>query len=159
MSKEVFLETITVFAMGALPWFEIWTAVPLGVVLGFSPFTATVIAIIGNVLSIILMIALFPHLKDFITRKFRSKFAGVTKKDASPRQKRFLKIWRKFGLPGVALAAPFFIGTHLAVAFCLILGSNLYQTLLWITTSIIIWGIVIAVSLDMGLGLYEQLVT
>jgi len=52
-----------VFGMGAAPWFEIWTAVPLGVVLGLSPLAAAAAAVAGNLVSVGAMVMLMPRLK------------------------------------------------------------------------------------------------
>lgn len=143
-------KTGAVFAMGAAPWFEIWTAVPLGVILGLSPSVAMAAAVAGNVVSVAVMVAVLPRLKDWITRKFLPDREGEAG-EVPRRQKRFHHLWHRYGIPGTTVGAPLLVGTHLATALCIILGASTRHVMIWITVSIVTWGVVLAVLCYLGL--------
>lgn len=150
------LKAIAVFGMGATPWFEIWTAVPLGVIMGLSPAVATVAAVTGNIVSVAVMVAVLPRLKDWIAKRFLPDQAD--KPDDGPvRQKRFYYLWKRYGVPGTALGAPLLIGTHLATALCIILGTSTRRVMLWITISIVVWGMVVAITCHLGLEGFKHI--
>jgi uncharacterized membrane protein len=144
------LKVTAVFGMGAAPWFEIWTAVPLGVMMGLSPSVAMAAAVTGNLASVAGMVALMPRIRAWIVKKFLAE-GGKGGAKASPRQKRFHSLWNQYGIPGVMLGAPLLVGTHLATALCLILGAPVRRAMVWITISIVTWGAVVAVACYLGL--------
>lgn len=139
-----------VFGMGAAPWFEIWTAVPLGVLLGLSLPVATAAAVAGNVVSVAAMVAVLPRLRDRIARNCLSSREGE-RGEMPKRQKRFRHLWDRYGIPGTTFGAPLLVGTHLATALCIILGAPARRVLIWITVSIMVWGVVTGVLCYLGL--------
>ncbi len=139
-----------VFGIGAAPWFEIWAAVPLGVVMGLSPTVAVIAAVTGNVVSVAAMVAVMPRLKNWITKKFLPE-RERGEETVPRRQKRFYYLWNRYGIPGTTFGAPLLVGTHLATALCIILGASANRVMGWVTFSIVVWGVVLAVLCHLGL--------
>ncbi|PIC77799.1 DNA-binding protein [Sporosarcina sp. P19] len=125
-----------VFLAGAAPGFEVLVAVPLGILRGMSIATAVVVGFAGNALTIILEIMVFQKLKTWWESK--KKTDGKT---PSKRTARAEKIWKRFGIPGLALLGPVLIGSHLAAFLALALGSSKSQTAFWLLLSLAIWSI------------------
>ena len=66
----------------------------------------------------------------------------------STRNRRIVRFWIRFGLPGMALLTPVvfspIVGTLLAVSF----GGNRRKVLLWMTASAFFWGFALSFALS-----------
>ncbi|MBS4208815.1 small multi-drug export protein [Bacillus sp. FJAT-50079] len=138
-------EYILVFILAATPWFELVTVIPLGILRGLNPAIVVILAFIGNFSTIVLVIYLFEKIKNFIASK------KGTIKDNGKRQKRAKKIWNKYGFPGLALFGPLLVGTHISAFLGLSLGATKRWTLLWMTISLALWGIVFGIASYYGI--------
>lgn len=86
---DLILEALVVFGAGAVPGIEVYIAVPLGVIMGNSPLVAALVAVVGNVASVSALVAAWPRLKNWFTRKFLPKQAIETTGELTD-QRRFL---------------------------------------------------------------------
>ncbi|MFC7231408.1 small multi-drug export protein [Saliphagus sp. GCM10025308] len=131
-----------VFALAATPLLEILVVIPLGVALGLDPVVVAVTAFTGNVLPIygIVLAA------DRVASWLESRRSG----EPSARRKRAIRIWNRYGLPGLALLSPVTTGVHLAAVLALSLGARGRDTLAWMTGSIALWTVLITLVSVVG---------
>lgn len=123
---------LLVFVLAAIPWFEILLVVPIGIGIGLDPLLVAIAAIAGNALPIYGIVLAYERLA--------ARFGWGTESDGeSTRSRRARRIWRTYGLPGLALAAPILTGVHLAAVLALTLGASGRRTLVWMTGSIALW--------------------
>ncbi len=73
-----------------------------------------------------------------------------TETEESARRARARRIWNRYGLPGLALAAPIVTGVHLGALIALGFGSKKRGTILWMTVSIGLWTVAITVVSVVG---------
>ncbi|MBT2688168.1 small multi-drug export protein [Bacillus sp. ISL-47] len=137
-------EYILVFILAAIPWIEIAAVIPIAIVKGLNPLLVAVLSFGGNFLTVFLLIVLFER---FQLR--RSKKKGPEEKE-SGRAKRGKKIWNRYGLPGLALAGPILIGTHIAAAIAMGLGAKKQWTTLWMVVSLVLWSGIFAIATQYG---------
>lgn len=139
-------EYVLIFLLAAVPWIEIAAVIPLGILRDLSPVWVGVLAFTGNFVTVFILIVFF--------EKFRArKKKNIEDKQPSKRQKRAKEIWNKYGLPGITLAAPLFIGTHIAAAIGMTLGARKTWMTIWMTISLLIWTIFLTVASYYGVDL------
>ena len=139
------IEYILVFLGAAVPALEIAIVIPAGVIMGLSPFWVILLAFAGNMLTVLLLIFLYQRINQW----YRNR-KGEEAKSESKRQLRGKKIMNKYGVPGLALAGPILIGTHIAAFFALLFGASKRKTIIWMTASIALWSIIFGVVTAMG---------
>ncbi|PIC63586.1 DNA-binding protein [Sporosarcina sp. P13] len=144
------LTYILVFLLGAAPGFEVLVAVPLGILRGMSPVTATIIGFAGNATTILIEVIVFQKLKTWWDSKRKKAVALPSKRTA-----RAETIWRRYGVPGLALLGPILIGSHLAAFLALALGSSKKLTSIWLVISLAIWSIVFAFLAVLGIDVFS----
>lgn len=143
------LTYVLVFLLGAAPGFEALVAIPFGIIRGLSPITASILGFAGNVVTVLLVIIIYQKLKTWWDRR-----KAVDAHTPSKRTARAETIWRRYGVPGLALLGPVLIGSHLAAFLALALGSSKKQTTIWLVVSIAVWSIVFAVLSVLGIDAF-----
>ncbi|GAB3071408.1 small multi-drug export protein [Salinicoccus sesuvii] len=134
MNTSLIIAYIVVFLLSAVPLFEAFVVVPVGI-LGGMNFTMTlIIGVLGNLVTLLLLIVLVDRIKQWYLERQKQK--GQEK---SRKSQRAEKIWNRFGLPGLALIGPFFVGSHFTALMALMLGGSQKATFLWVTISVIAW--------------------
>ncbi|MCU4742041.1 small multi-drug export protein [Halobacteria archaeon AArc-m2/3/4] len=141
---------LLIFALAATPWLEILIVIPIGIALGLDPLTVAVVAFAGNVIPIYLIVTLFDRISTWLDRR-RDDDAD----EQSARSARAKRVWRSYGLPGLALAAPILTGVHLAAVLAMGLGARKRATLGWMTVGIALWTVVITVVSVTGVSVLE----
>lgn len=141
-------EYATIFLLAAIPWIEIVVVIPLGIVGGLSPIAVGILAFVGNWLPIMLIILLYHKWTEWRARRREAK--GETKK-TSARRRRAKKIWDRYGLPGLAIIGPFFVGTHITAVMGMALGTRKNLVTFWMTFSLIAWTVGLTVASYYGL--------
>jgi uncharacterized membrane protein len=127
-----------VFIMAAVPWLEIWLAIPAGIAMGLNPVVCFTAAVTGNFLPLVGIKIILPRTREWFFNCFLKETPDG--KTVSRRRQRFSNLWNKYGLPGVALSAPATLGAHLATILALLLGSPGTRVLSWMAVSLVIWG-------------------
>lgn len=145
------IEYILVFLGAAIPALEIAIVIPVGIVRGLSPFWVILLAFLGNMLTVLMLIFLYHR----IGRWYKSR-KGEEVEEESKRQLRGRKIMNKYGVPGLALAGPIFIGTHIAAFFALLFGATRRKTIVWMTISIAGWSLIFGVVTAMGFNFFVR---
>lgn len=137
-----------VFVLAAIPWWEILLVVPPAIALGLNPVLVGVVAFLGNVLPVYLIIAVHGRATRWLERR-REK-----RGERAKRSKRANRIFERYGLGGLALAAPLLTGVHLATVIALLLDAPPRNVAVWMTAGIAVWTVVLVVASVVGFGLF-----
>lgn len=126
------------FVLAATPFIELLVVIPLGGALGLPILPVTVIAFIGNAIPVFGIIALY---RWWVARR------GPIQRRWSARA---LRVWDRYGLPGVALTGPVLTGIHLAAVMALAMGSPQRRVWVWMTASLAVWALGTALLTALG---------
>lgn len=132
---------LLVFVLAAIPWLEILLVIPAGIAIGLDPLLVAAVAFAGNAAPIYGIVLTYERLA--------ARF-GWGEGGESKRRRRARRVWNRYGLPGLAFAAPILTGVHLAAVIALGLGAHGRPTLGWMTASIAVWTVGITVATVVG---------
>ncbi|MGM8366044.1 small multi-drug export protein [Virgibacillus sp. W0181] len=144
------LEYTLIFLGAAIPWLEVALVVPIGIVMGLSPFWVMVVAFLGNLTTVLALVFGIEKVKLWFKRR-RKKETSYSK-----RGNRAVKSWNKYGLPGLAFLGPILIGTHIAAFIGLVLGANKKPMIIWMTISIALWVLIFGSATALGFDLFTK---
>ncbi|HMB50522.1 MAG TPA: small multi-drug export protein [Natronoarchaeum rubrum] len=130
-----------VFLLAAIPVVEVLVVVPAGVALGMNPALVALAAFAGNLTTVLLVIVGSDRALAFVQRRF-----GDPDDEPSKRVRRAKRLWKKYGTPGLALAAPISTGAHLAAVLALSLGSGRRDVASWMAGSLLVWTAALAAA-------------
>ncbi len=139
---ETTLELGLVVVLAATPWIELVVVIPAGTAMGLPMLPVTATAFLGNALPVLAIAALF---------RWWERRRGPVQCRWGPRASR---IWRRYGLPGLALLAPVVTGIHMATVMALALGTPRRRTVQWMVASLAGWTVVTGAFTALGI---EQL--
>lgn len=141
---------ILVFIFAAVPFFEAFAVIPIAIIAGLSSIPVIILGLAGNILTVLLLILFIDRIKEW--RKKRK--SGDEQKPESKRSMRAKKIWKKYGLPGLAFIGPLFVGSHLTAFMSLSFGGTKKTTIFWMVASITTWSITFAILIHFGIDLF-----
>lgn len=142
-------EYALIFLGAAIPWFEIALVIPLGIVWGLSPAWVMITAFAGNMLTVMLLIVGFDKFRIWYDKRQQEKG-----KEPSKKNDRAVRIWNKYGLPGLSLLGPILIGTHIAAFIGMTLGATKRNTTVWMIISIGVWTLAFGILTALGFDFF-----
>lgn len=148
MNIDIIWAYILVFLLAAVPFFEAAIITPVAVVAGLSPVPVILLAIIGNLLTVYIVILFIDKVKRWFQK---DKDESKSKK----RAERARKIFSKYGVAGLSLIGPFFIGSHLSAFLALLFGGTKKSVTVWMTISITAWCVGLAVLAHYGITFFK----
>jgi hypothetical protein len=134
------LGLVGIFIAGAIPWMEAIAVIPTGIVIGLDPVLTVIAAVIGNAITIFVFAFLGSEIRAWILRRRASKGKSTT----SPKLERAQRAFERYGVYGLALLGPIFIGTQFAALVSVAAGVKPLRVALLITASMCVWAIGIA---------------
>lgn len=138
---------ILVFLLAAVPFFEAYGVIPLAIIAGLSPVPVIILGLVGNIVTVLFVIIFVNKIKEW--RQKRK--CGEEEKAPGKRTLRAQKLWMKYGLPGLALIGPLFVGSHLTAFMSVTLGGTKKKTAYWMIASIVIWSVVLVILVNLGI--------
>lgn len=126
------LQLLTVFGLGAI---ELWAAIPTGFALGVNPLLTGFVSALGAIFGGILVTLLGERARAWIIRRRGAKVSGEGKEGV------VMRAWRRYGVAGLGLLAPWITGAPLGVALGLALGAPAGRLLFWTSVGIVICSI------------------
>lgn len=135
------LKLLSTAAAGAL---DVWVGIFTGVALGLHPISSGVVSIASAVVAVMLVVVLGERLQGRIYRSRR----------LLRRRERIERVWKRYGILGVALQAPLLTGPLLATVLALGLGAPPRPLLVWMIASIVLWGAALTGTAALGLSLF-----
>lgn len=137
-----------VFVLSALPWVESAIVAFFAVMLGMNPVVSGILAFLGNWLVVVLVVFLFDKLNVWRNRK---KGGAMNEDTDSKKRKRAYHIFVKYGLPGLAVIGPLFIGTEIAAAFAMAFKAPRGAVMFWMTLALVFWTALACVAAYFGI--------
>ena len=134
-SNEI-LQYLGVFVLSFIPFVESPGGAAAGALIGLSLVLSGLIAIMGNWISVMLIIIPFNLL---LTKMLNRK----SKRDEfiHNRVSKARKWYENYGVPGLALIGPLVASGHIAAFTSLVAGATKKRVVFWHTISIVVWGI------------------
>ena len=126
---------LVVMGAGAIPFVESYGAGPLGIVVGVIPVVAIIAAIVGNIVSMTVIVLATGGARDRLTKQ----------QEPSPRRQRFLRAFDKWGVAGVSLLGQTILPSQITSAMMVGIGADKKRVIVWQVISIILWGIAFGV--------------
>jgi len=136
------LKLLSTAAAGAL---DVWVGIITGVALGLSPALSGAVSIASAIVGVTLGVAAGGRLQQLIYRSRR----------LAKRRERIERVWKCYGIPGLALQAPLLTGPLLATLLALTLGAPPRPLLLWMLASVVIWGVVLTGGVALGFSIFQ----
>ncbi len=146
------VQYLLVFIFAAIPWVEILVVIPIAIGLGLNPFFVGIFAFVGNIATVYLLIIFHRRIATWWAERKSRDPDKPTENDDTGRSSRARQLWKKYGIAGLALAAPIVTGVHLAAFIAMLAGSRGRVVGWWMTVSMAIWTVVIVIVSIYGLG-------
>ncbi|MCP1726962.1 hypothetical protein J2T60_000927 [Natronospira proteinivora] len=144
-----------VFIGSATPAFEVWVAVPLGVLAGLPWLAAALVGFVGNFITLLPVVYAGEKIRFWLNRwRKQPLMEGADGIDAKASRKQ--KILDCFGIPGLAFLGPFLIGVHAASAFAIASGASKRDVIIWFTVSILICSLFFAILAEIGAASFVE---
>ena len=136
------LRIVSTAVAGAL---DVWVGIFTGVALGLHPVLSGVVSVVSALVGVTLVVLAGERLQGRIYRSRR----------LARRRERIERVWKRYGIPGVALQAPLLTGPLLATVLALGLGAPPRPLLGWMVASIVLWGVVLTGAAALGLSVFS----
>lgn len=140
---EVLLKLLTAAVLGAV---DLWLGIPAGLVAGLPPAVSGIAAVAGAAAGVLLVSRPGEWMRRWVyNRQWLAR-----------RRERIERMWKRYGIIGVALQAPMLTGAPLATVLALSLGAPARQLLFWMICSILFWGTVLTGAAMLGFSIFER---
>ncbi len=150
MTEEL-LKALPVFLMSML---ELWAAVPLGFALKLHPFVNFTASVLGAASGSALVIFGSEGIRRIYCR-LRPLKKTEYNKDKPPKG-RLARIWDRYGIIGLGLAAPWITGAPIGALIGITLKAEPVKLMLWTAAGIVLCAAVFVIS---GMGLISVMGT
>ncbi|GAA1862403.1 hypothetical protein [Brevibacterium marinum] len=139
------LQWAGIILVSAIPFIESYLGSVIGVAIGLHPVIAILMAIIGNVISMLAFVYGAGAIRD----KARKD------KDTEPSQKRqrLKRMFDRFGVPGVSLLGQTLLPSQITSMAMVGFGADRNAVTFWQIISIILWGVLAGVLATLGVEL------
>ncbi|MBU9713929.1 small multi-drug export protein [Evansella tamaricis] len=141
---------LLVFLFAAIPFFEAYGVIPIAIIAGLSPVPTFLLGLFGNVLTVLFVILFVNKIKEWRQARQRKRGEEVVE---SKRSKRAQRLWKKYGLPGLAMVGPLVVGSHLTAFMSMSFGGTKRSSFYWVTFSITFWSLLFTILVYLGIDL------
>ncbi len=142
------LQWAGVLLVSAVPFVESYFGSVIGIAIGLHPVVAILMAIIGNVISMLAFVYGAGRLRDR-ARKNKSS-------EDSPKRRRLKRMFDRFGVPGVSLLGQTVLPSQITSMAMVGFGANRNGVAVWQIVSIILWGVAFGVLAVLGINLVTR---
>ena len=141
------LQWLGVIAVSAIPFVESYLGSVIGVVAGLNPVVAVLAAIVGNVISMAIVV--------LSADRLRQRRGVQATEEMSPRKQRLRRMMDRFGVPGVSLLGQTVLPSQITSGALVAFGANTRGVLIWQVISIILWGVLFGTLAALGVDLLQ----
>lgn len=137
---EPWQQVLALVLVSMIPFIESYLGAFLGVLVGIDPFLAVPAAVVGNVISTFVVIALASRVRVAATNG-RAATDDSAPKDTSKSRQKVGTYLNRFGVPGVCLLGPLVVASQITAPTLIALGASKRGVYVWSGISILAWGI------------------
>lgn len=139
------LQWAGIILVSAIPFVESYFGAVIGVAIGLHPVVAVLMAVIGNVISMLAFVYGAGAIRDKATKN--------KDKESTPKRQRLKRMFDKFGIPGVSLLGQTLLPSQITSMAMVGFGANRNAVAFWQIISIIGWGVLFGVLATLGVNL------
>ncbi|SNC64133.1 hypothetical protein SAMN05445756_1049 [Kytococcus aerolatus] len=140
------LQWAGVALIAAIPFVESYFGSTIGVLTGLNPSVAVPAAIVGNVVSMVIIVSLAGKGRDLAT-------GGSTRGEEGGRHARLRRAFNRWGVPGVSLLGQTMLPSQITSAAMVGFGADRRAVILWQCVSITLWGVAFGALAASGVAL------
>lgn len=147
-----------VFVAAAVPMLEVWLAVPAGIAAGLPFLPTALVAIVGNFLTVSLVVLAGDRLRKWWANRRRQPATETPSAEATEdrRSARLGRIIERFGVPGLAILAPFVIGSHFGAIGAVATGARKTSILWWFLVSLVLQAFIMGSLASLGIASFAD---
>ena len=139
------LQWAGVLLVSAIPFVESYFGSVIGVAIGLHPVVAILVAVIGNVISMLIFV--------YGAGAIRDKARKNKTDEPTEKRQRLKRMFDKFGVPGVSLLGQTLLPSQITSSAMVGFGANRNAVAFWQIISIIGWGVLFGVLATLGINL------
>lgn len=144
----VWAQWLGVMLISAIPFVESYGGAAIGVVVGVHPAAAIVSAIVGNTISMALVVMAGGAARE---RALRNR----DRQEPSARRVKLRRAFDRFGVPGVSLIGQTLLPSQITSAAMVSFGASRNAVLGWQCISIVLWGVAFGLLAVGGVNLLD----
>lgn len=144
MIEPLLAEIAKVASTFTLAFFSFWTAIPAGLALGLTPLVVIATTTLSYASGVALITLFGGRIRDWIMRRLGQ--SGAANPDS-----RIHRIWRRYGLLGLGLAAPMTVGAQIGAALGIALDARPRRLFLAMSLGALVWSILLTAGVTLGL--------
>ena len=131
-------EALTIFTIYVLCMFKIVFGPTMGYAAGLSPLVTVIITVAGMMTTVLIFTFLGERIRETILRKFIKP-----KKVFTARNRKFVKIWRKYGEMGISFLTPILLSPPGGSIIVMALGGSRKKTIGYMFLWSVVWSTLI----------------
>ncbi|WP_440770055.1 small multi-drug export protein [Natronorubrum sp. DTA28] len=139
---------LLVFLLAMTPAIEPFVVIPVAIGLGLDPVATGLAAFAGSATAVGAIVVGHGRLVAWWYRR-----TGTDPTDSSKRYGRARRLWKRYGLAGLALAGPILAGIHLTALLAVVAGDDTRAILGWLTVGLGVWTVALVVVSTVGFSL------
>jgi len=143
------LQWLGVILVSAIPFVESYFGAPIGILAGLHPVIAVAAAVVGNMLSLILVVYVAHWVRTAILHKRPQQMDP----EKSTKREKVRRIFDRFGVPGVSLLGPLALPSQFTAPLMVSFGASRHAVMFWMLISVIVWGVGFGLLAMWGLSL------
>jgi len=161
-SLPAWLQWAGVMLAAAIPLVESHFGALVGVIAGIPLPVAIIAAAVGNAASVLVFVAVADAARRRVLARTRARSgdaptaegaeASEPANGASSRRRRFMRLFERFGVPGVGLLGQMVIPNQFTAGMMISLGASPRTVVLWQMIGIALWAVVFALLGQAGLA-------
>lgn len=141
--EPLFAEIAKIASTFGLAFFSFWAAIPAGLALGLAPAAVVAITTLSYASGVALVALVGGRIRNWTLRRLQG--GSIMKSDS-----RFRRIWERFGLVGLALAAPMTLGAQIGAALGIALEAQPRRLFVAMTLGGLMWSIILTLGVRLG---------
>ncbi|NWG15662.1 MAG: small multi-drug export protein [Chloroflexi bacterium] len=141
----------SIISIFGLAWFYFWPSIPAGLALGLSPVVIVLTTSLSFASGAAVVTLVGGPLRARIMRRIGSR--AVVKPGS-----RLYRIWERFGMIGLGLAAPMTLGAQIGAAVGLALNAPPRRLFVWMALGGLLWSVTLTLLVSLGIVGAQQVI-
>lgn len=132
---DTLIQYVTVYLISA---FRFFLGPTLGIGYGLSILETATLTTVGMMTTVYM----FSYYNQSIQRISRKLFSKKEQKVFTPRKRKFVKIWKTYGIKGVAFITPIILSPVVGAILCNAVGGKRSEIIKWMWFSAVFWALI-----------------